>query len=272
MNIVENGGLRFKVSQKGHNEYNKLAISKTTSVSGETVGSFCFSSFPTRDDLDNGQFSKKLHFDLYDYADLNGNKKKELMRGGDKIFATFLVKFPTQAPNPEAGTKFDNGDVRYKRNLFFQFWPGGVATHLRSHPRDSPEGKAGKFGYVTVQTGPYGVNQPTVSKGFEVEKDRWYRMYFEYHPSVTDGKIAAWIGPHQQGLRTKDMTKLVDLRGNTLYEDKPDRRILPTFGNYHFGDCATKLETCFTEVLLSREPIEEHWIRQGEQHRPGKVR
>ena len=33
MNIIENGGLRFKVSQKGHDEYNKLTISKITKVS-----------------------------------------------------------------------------------------------------------------------------------------------------------------------------------------------------------------------------------------------
>lgn len=272
MNIIENGGLRFKVSQKGHDEYNKLTISKTTKVSGVTVGSFCFSSLPTRDELDNGHFSKKLHFDIYDYANLNGNKKKELIRGGDRVFATFLVKFPTQAPNPEPGSKLDNGDRRFKRNLFFQFWPGGVSTHLNSYPHDSTKGKQGRFGYVTVQTGPYGANQPVLSREFEVEKDRWYRMYFEYNPDVQDGKIAAWIAPHKPDLQTKDMTELIDLRGNTLYEETPNRLILPTFGIYHTGACATKVTTCVTEVLLSRDPIAKHSMLQGSEHRPKKDR
>ena len=97
-------------------------------------------------------------------------------------------------------------------------------------------------------------------------------MYFEYNPDVEDGKIAAWIAPHKPDLRTKDMTELLDLRGNTLYEETPNRLILPTFGNYHSGNCATKVGTCFTEVLLSRDPIAKHSMLQGSGHRPKKDR
>ena len=68
LNIVESGDVKFKVSQKGHDEYNQFSISMQTKISGVNVGSFSFTSLPTREDLDNGAYSKKLHFDIYTTA------------------------------------------------------------------------------------------------------------------------------------------------------------------------------------------------------------
>jgi hypothetical protein len=59
------------------------------------------------------------------------------------------------------------------------------------------------------------------------------------------------------------MTTLIDLRGNTLYKTKSSRRILPTFGNYHFGACPTSVETHFTEILTSKEPLASHVLLTG---------
>ena len=266
-NIVECGDMKFKVSQKGHDEYNRFSISKQTNISGVNVGSFIFKSLPTREGLGNDAYSKKLHFDIYDYGNLNGNKDKELMRAGDNIYVTFLVKFVTTAPVPEPGSAFDNDNGKYRRNLFFQFWPGGVATHLYSYPHDIPEAKAKKFGYVTVLTADYGKNKVTLSKKFEVEKDKWYRMYFQYNPDVEDGRIFAKMAPHHQGLLTDQMTNLLDLKGNTLYETKSARRILPTFGNYHWGGSPNSVETHFTEIHVSKKPLRSHTLLQGRKRR-----
>lgn len=253
LNIVENGGKKFKVSQKGHDAYNEFSISKTTEVSDVKTGSFIFKSLPNRDGIDNGAYSKKLHFDIYDYGNLNGNKDRELIKAGDSIHVSFLVKFVTAAPAPTPGSKFDDGNIKYLRNLFFQFWPGGVATHLNSYPPGSAEAKANKFGYVTVMTADYGKNKVTISPKYNVKKDTWYRMYFHYNPDVKDGRIHAKMASHRKGLRTDDMSTIFDLNGNTLYETKSQRRILPTFGSYHWGGCPTPVETHFTEVYVSRE-------------------
>jgi len=260
-NIVECGDLKFQVSQRGHDEYNRFRISNQTEISGVNVGSFIYTSPPTRDGLDNGTYSKKLHFDIYDYGNLNGNKDKELIRAGDNLYVTFLVKFATTAPIPERGSQFDNDNGKFRRNLFFQFWPGGVVTHFNSYPHDSPEAEAHKFGYVTVLTANYGKNEVTLSEEFEVEKDRWYRMYFQYHPDVHHGRILAKMAQHTKGLATNNMPTLLDLQGNTLYEDKSGRRILPTFGNYHWGGCPNRIETHFTEFLVSKEPLQTHFLR-----------
>lgn len=265
LNVVENGGLKFKVSQKGHDAYNAFSISKTTEVSGVKTGSFIFKSLPNQGEVGNGAYSKKLHFDIYDYGNLNGNKDKELIKAGDTIHVSFLVKFVTDAPAPTPGSKFDNGSIRYLRNLFFQFWPGGVATHFSNYPRESEEAKAGKFGYVTVMTAEYGENKVTISPGYEVKKDTWYRMYFHYNPDVSDGRISARIARHRNGLLTEEMTTIFDLKGNTIYEDRSHRRILPTFGSYHWGECPSPVETHFTEVYASREHLKAHPLRQGRQ-------
>ena len=263
LNIVENGGLKFKVSQKGNDAYNEFRISKTTKVLGVKAGAFIFKSLPNRDGVNNNAYSKKLHFDIYDYGNLNGNKDKELIKAGDTIHVSFLVKFVTAAPSPIPGSRFDDGNIKYLRNLFFQFWPGGVATHLSNYPLDSVEAKAGKFGYVTVMTGDYGTNKVTVSPRYDVKKDTWYRMCFHYKPDVKDGKVHAKIAMYRGDLRTGEMTTIFDLKGNTLYETKSQRRILPTFGSYHWGGCPTPVETHFTEVNVSREEIEVHPLRQG---------
>jgi hypothetical protein len=255
---VESGDVKFKVSQKGHDEYNRFSVSKETKISGVNVGCFIFTSLPTREDLDNGAYSKKLHFDIYDYANLNGKKDAELIKAGDNVYVTFLVKFATPAPTPEPGSEFDNDNVKYWRTLFFQFWPGGVATHLYSYRHDSPEAKANKFGYVTVLTADYGENKFVLSDRFEVEKDKWYRMYFQYNPDVRAGRILAKMAQHREGLATDEMTTMLDLQGATLYQEKSDRRILPTFGNYHWGGCPHKVESHFTEILVSKEPVEQH--------------
>ena len=215
-------------------------------------------------DLDNGAYSKKLHFDIYDYGNLNGNKDKELIRAGDNIYVTFLVKFVTPAPIPEPGSEFDNDNGKFRRNLFFQFWPGGVVTHLYSYPHDSPEAKANKFGYVTVLTDNYGENKYVLSERYEVEKDKWYRLYFQYNPDVHNGRILAEMAPHSTELATEDMVTLLDLQGNTLYEDKSGRRILPTFGNYHWGGSPNEVETHFTEILTSKKPLRYHSLRAGQ--------
>ncbi len=259
-NIVECGATKFQVSQRGHDEYNRFSISKKTEISGVKVGSFIFRSFSTREGLDNGTYSKKMHFDVYDYGNLNGNKDKELIRAGDNIYFTFLVKFATTAPIPERGSRFDNDNGKFRRNLFFQFWPGGVVTHFNSYPHGSPEAKANKFGYVTVLTGDYGKNKVTLSKKFEVGKDKWYRMYFQYKPDVHNGRIFVKMARHKKGLMTEKMTTLLDLQGNTLYETKSNRRILPTFGNYHWGGCPNRVETHFTEIRASKKPLQSHFL------------
>lgn len=262
-NVVECGKLQFKVSQKGHDAYNLFSISQQTEISGVKVGSFIFKTLPTRADQGNDAYSKKMHFDIYDYGNLNGNKDKELMRAGDNIYATFLVKFATTAPVPERGSQFDNDNPKYRRNVFFQFWPGGVVTHLYSYPHGSKEAEAGKCGYVTVLTADYGTNKVTESKRFVVAKDTWYRMYFQYKPDVKNGRILAKMAPHRQSLRTAEMMTLLDLKGNTLYETKANRRILPTFGNYHWGGSPNSVETHFTEIHISKEPLKSHRLRQG---------
>ena len=262
-NIVACGDMKFQVSQKGHDEYNWFSISKQTKISDVTVGSFIFKSSPTREDLGNAAYSKKLHFDVYDYGNLNGNKDRELMRAGDNIYVTFLVRFATTAPVPERGSAFDNENGKFRRNLFFQFWPGGVVTHLYSYPHGSLEAKERKFGYVTVLTADYGRNKVTLSKKFDVERDQWYRMYFQYMPDVNNGRIFVKMARHCQGLLTDDMTTLLDLQGNTLYETKSGRRILPTFGNYHWGGSPNSVETHFTEVLASKEHLQTHNLLQG---------
>ena len=265
INVVEMGETKFKVSQKGHDDYNHFRISKTTKISEVQVGSFIFESLPTRDGGDNGAYSKKLHFDIYDYGNLNGKKATELIRIGDTIYSTFLVKFATPAPMPLAGSKFDKQDSKYHRNLFFQFWPGGVATHLYNYPRDTPEANAGKFGYVTVLTADYGENRFVLSDRFEVEQNTWYRMYFQYHPDLSDGRILVKMARHRKELATKDMRTILDLSGATFYQDRPKARMLPTFGNYHWGACPKKVETHFTEILVSRKPIEHHSLRAAQQ-------
>lgn len=262
-NIVESGKLKFQVSQKGHDEYNLFSISRETEISGINVGSFIFKTRPTREDLGNGAYSKKLHFDIYDYGNLNGNRDRELMRPGDSIYVTFLVKFATTAPVPARGSQFDNDNPKYRRNLFFQFWPGGVVTHLYSYPPDSPEARANKFGYVTVLTADFGRNKVTLSRKFDVQKDRWYRMYFQYQPDVSNGRIFVKMAPHSQGLLTDKMTTLLDLQGNTLYETKSNRRILPTFGNYHWGGSPDNVETHFSEMLVSKAPLQSHTLLEG---------
>ena len=264
-NLVENDGLNFKVSQKGHDAYNQFTISKTAEVSGVKTGSFIFKSLPNQEGTDNGAYSKKLHFDIYDYGNLNGNKDKELIKAGDSIHVSFLVKFVTEAPAPTPGSKFDNGNIKYLRNLFFQFWPGGVATHFCNYSPDSAEAKANKFGYITVMTAEYGENKVTISPGYEVRKDSWYRIYFHYKPDVSEGRIHAKIAPHRESLRTEDMTTIFDLKGNTIYETKSQRRILPTFGSYHWGGCPNPVETHFTEVNVSREEIKTHTLLRGRQ-------
>lgn len=262
-NIVECGDLKFQVSQRGHDEYNTFSISKQVEISGVNVGSFLFQTFPTREGLDNGTYSKKLHFDIYDYGNLNGNKDPELIRQGDNIYVTFLVKFVTPAPTPEPGSQFDNGNGKFRRNVFFQFWPGGVVTHLYSNPPGSPEARSNRIGYVTVLTDDYGQNTYVESEKFEVLKDVWYRMYFQYNPDVTDGRIFVKMAPHRQGMKTSDMTTILDLRGNTLYETKANRRILPTFGNYHWGGSPNPVETHFTEMHVSKHPLESHTLLQA---------
>ena len=166
---------------------------------------------------------------------------------------------------PAKGSRFDKPDPKYQRNLFFQFWPGGVATHLNNYPRDSPEAKAGKFGYVTVLTADYGENRFVLSDRFEVQQNTWYRMYFQYHPHLSDGKIQAKMAPHRNELATKDMTTILNLTGATFYQDRPKARVLPTFGNYHWGACPEKVETHFTEILVSRKPIEHHSLPARQQ-------
>ena len=264
LNIVESGDVKFKVSQKGHDRYNQFSISKQTKLSGINVGSFSFTSLPTRDDLDNGAYSKKLHFDIYDYGNLNGKKNAELIKVGDNIYVTFLVKFATPAPTPEPGSAFDNDNVKYRRNLFFQFWPGGVATHLNSYGHDSAAAKANEFGYVTILTADYGENKFVLSDRFEVEKNTWYRMYFQYNPDERDGRILAKMAKHRRGLTTSEMTTMLDLQGATFYQGKSDRRILPTFGNYHWGGCPHQVESHFTEILVSKEPVEQHLLLGAE--------
>ncbi|WP_146525532.1 hypothetical protein [Novipirellula artificiosorum] len=263
INLVESGDTKFKVSQKGHDEYNRFSISKETKISGINVGSFIFKSLPTREDLDNGAYSKKLHFDIYDYGNLNGKKDAELIRVGDTIYVTFLVKFATPAPTPEPGSEFDKEDARYWRTLFFQFWQGGVATHLYSYAHDTPEAKDGKFGYVTVLTADYGENKFVLSDRFEVERGQWYRMYFQYNPDVRDGKILAKMARHREDLATEDMTTMLELKGATFYQDRPKSRVLPTFGNYHWGGCPHKVESHFTEILISKEPLQQHSLLGG---------
>ncbi|MEM7317225.1 MAG: hypothetical protein AAF497_29205 [Planctomycetota bacterium] len=254
-NIVVCDGLKFQVSQKGHDAYNQFGISHDTKVSGIKVGSINFRSLPTYEELDNGAYSKKLHLDLYDYHDLNGNKNRELIKAGDNIYVTFLVRFMTRAPAPIPGSKFDNDDPRYRRSLFFQFWPGGVATHFNSSAASESETEPEKFGYVTVLTADYGTNKSTLSKKFDVERGKWYRIYFQYNPDVTDGRILARVALHQQDQITDEMQTLIDTRGNTLYADKSHRRILPTFGHYHWGGSPNIVETHFTEVRISKSPI-----------------
>ncbi|TWU28018.1 hypothetical protein [Novipirellula artificiosorum] len=263
-NIVQLGETKFQVSQRGLDEYNQFSISKETQIAGVNVGSFIFKSMPTREGLDNGTYSKKLHFDIYDYGNLNGNKEKELIQAGDNIYVTFLVRFVTSAPVPTPGSQFDNDNGKFRRNLFFQFWPGGVVTHLYSHAPDSPEGKANKFGYVSVLTDNFGVNKYVVSDRFEVEQNKWYRMYFQYRPAVQNGRILAKMAEHRKGLQTEEMTTILDLRDNTLYEHKSARRILPTFGNYHWGGCPHRVETHFTEIRVTKEPVQHHFLSAGQ--------
>jgi hypothetical protein len=71
------------------------------------------------------------------------------------------------------------------------------------------------------------------------------------------------MAEHREGLATKDMTTILDLNGATLYQEKSNRRILPTFGNYHWGGCPHEVESHFTEVLLSKEPLEQHSLIGG---------
>ena len=87
-------------------------------------------------------------------------------------------------------------------------------------------------------------------------------MYFQYHPDVTAGRIMAKISAHQPELKTQDMETIIDLKGNTLYATKANRRILPTIGNYHWGGCPNMVETQFTEVEISKSPIPTHQLGQ----------
>ena len=151
LNIVESGDVKFKVSQKGHDEYNQFSISKRTKISGVNV-------------------------------------------------------------------------------------------------------------YVTFLTADYSENKFVLSDRFEVEKNKWYRMYFQYNPVVRAGRILAKLAQHREGLATHEMTTMLDLQGATLYQEKSDRRILPTFGNYHWGGCPHKVESHFTEILVSKEPVEQHLL------------
>lgn len=256
-NIVQCGESKFQISQKGLDAYNQFGISHDTTIFGAQVGSFIFRSIPTQEGIDNGQYSKKMHFDIYDYGNLNGNKERELIKAGDTVYVTFLVKFPTVAPTPTTGSRFDNDDPKYRRSLFFQFWPGGVATHFNSYRANSPEAIAGKFGYVTVMTADYGTDNLTISEKYEVERDQWYRMYFQYSPDVKDGKIFASMAPCKKTQLAKDMTQLIQVNGNTLYATKSNRRMLPTFGHYHWGGCPNLTETQFTEIEVSKTPMTE---------------
>ena len=117
---------------------------------------------------------------------------------------------------------------------------------------------------MTVLTGGYGQNEPTLSEKFEVSQDVWYRMYFQYNPDVSDGRILAKIAPHHQGLETDAMTTIIDLQGNTLYETKSKRRILPTIGSYHWGGNPTIVETHFTEIQISKEQLHSHTLVENE--------
>ena len=107
-------------------------------------------------------------------------------------------------------------------------------------------------------TADYGENKVTLSKKYAVVKDKWYRMYFQYNPDVRAGRILAKMAQHREGLSTDEMTTMLDLQGATLYQEKSGRRVLPTFGNYHWGGCPHKVESHFTEILVSKEPVEQH--------------
>ena len=66
------------------------------------------------------------------------------------------------------------------------------------------------------------------------------------------------MAQHRKDLATNDMTTILDLIGATFYQDRLKTRVLPTFGNYHWGACPTKVETHFTEILVTRKPITHH--------------